>query len=121
MTTALTRRIGFHPLVIGVAWMALELSLAPLGLKHGLLAGATLTGTLFGAFGKLFGYVVVAFVVAFVVAIAVGAVSRAMGWASTSRFVFRSSGLAPRNWAQAVHRVGCWTPGSAIPRAPPVV
>lgn len=61
----LTRRIGFSPYLLGLAWMLVELALHPLGLRYGLLAGTQGDGILFPAVGRLFGYVFVAFVVAF--------------------------------------------------------
>ncbi len=60
-----TRRIGFNPLVLGVAWMGMELAFEPLGLRHGLLAGTQGDGLLVHWVGGALGYVLVAFLVAF--------------------------------------------------------
>ena len=61
---ALTRRIGFNPVVLGVGWILVEIALKPLGLRYGLLAGAQGEGPLLHWVGRLLGYVFVAFVVA---------------------------------------------------------
>ncbi len=69
----LTRWVGFNPFVLGVAWMGVELAFAPLGLRHGLLAGAQGDTTLMHWIGGALGYVLVAFVVALVSASLVSA------------------------------------------------
>ena len=61
----LSRLIGFHPLVLGVAWMGVELALKPLGLHHGLLAATQSDGALIHWVGGAMGYVFVAFLVAY--------------------------------------------------------
>lgn len=61
----ITRRVGFSPFVLGVAWMLVELALRPLALHRGLLAGTQGDGLLIGPIGRPFGYLLVAFVVAF--------------------------------------------------------
>lgn len=43
----LTRRIGFSPFLLGVAWMLVELALHPLGLRYRLLGGTQGDGILF--------------------------------------------------------------------------
>jgi apolipoprotein N-acyltransferase len=62
----LTRRIGFNPFVLGVAWMGVELALAPMGVRTGLVAVAEGGGTLIHWIGGLLGYVLIAFLVALV-------------------------------------------------------
>jgi apolipoprotein N-acyltransferase len=61
-----TRRVGFSPLLLGLGWIAVELALLPLGLRHGLLAGTQGQGLVVRTMGFLAGYVVVAFIVAYV-------------------------------------------------------
>ncbi len=60
----LTRRIGFSPLILGLGWVLVEVALAPVGLRQGLLAGTLAGGTLAHWLGQLLGYVFVAFLVA---------------------------------------------------------
>ena len=62
----LTRRIGFNPFVLGVAWMGVELALGPAGLRTGLLATAQNDGGFIHWVGSALGYVLVAFLVALV-------------------------------------------------------
>ncbi len=72
----LTRWIGFSPFVLGVAWMGVELALAPVGLGLGLLAASQSDTALMPYVGRTLGYVVVAFVVAYVSALLVDALGR---------------------------------------------
>lgn len=58
-----TRRIGFNPLILALGWIAVEFTLQPLGLKHGLLAGTQGNGVLLDTVGRALGYVLVAFMV----------------------------------------------------------
>jgi apolipoprotein N-acyltransferase len=60
----LTRRVGFNPFVLGVAWMGVELALGPADLRIGLLAGTAGEGTLLEWVGRAFGYVLIAFLIA---------------------------------------------------------
>lgn len=62
----LTHRVGFSPLLLGLGWIAAELGLQPLGLRHGLLAATQGHGLVVQTLGYLAGYVVVAFIVAYV-------------------------------------------------------
>ena len=72
----LTRRIGFSPFVLGVAWMGVEVACEPLGLRSGLLAGAWSDGIVLHWVGSALGYVLAAFVVAYVSAWLLSAVTR---------------------------------------------
>lgn len=75
--SAITRRIGFNPFVLAVGWMLVELSLRPVGLPLGLLAGAIGSGALVSWVGGLLGYVFVAFLVIWANAAIVSLLSRA--------------------------------------------
>lgn len=66
LTALLARWIGFSPLVLGVAWMGVELALEPLGIRFGLLGATQGDTTLMHWVGGALGYVLVAFVVAYV-------------------------------------------------------
>jgi len=65
----LTRRIGFHPLFLGLGWVGVEFALAPLSLHNGLLAGSQSSGPIMQFVGSALGYVFVAFLIALVNAI----------------------------------------------------
>ena len=60
----LTRLFGFNPLILAFGWILLEVSLEPLGLKHGLLAGSHGEGTHLHWMCRLFGCASVAFIIA---------------------------------------------------------
>jgi apolipoprotein N-acyltransferase len=62
----LTGRVGFSPLVLAFGWIGVELALAPLGLRHGLLAGTQGDGVVVRVVGSFTGYALVAFLVAYV-------------------------------------------------------
>ena len=62
----LAHSIGFSPLVLGVAWVGVELAFHPLGLRSGLLGGSTAHGTILGWVEGALGYVLVAFLIAYV-------------------------------------------------------
>ena len=73
---ALTRWIGFSPFVLGVGWVGVELALAPLGLRYGVLGAAQTDAWFFPAVGHLLGYVFVAFLAAYVSALLVTVLTR---------------------------------------------
>ena len=62
----LTRRSGFSPLILGLGWVGVELTLRPLALHHGLLASTQGNGLFIRTLGSVAGYVLVAFLVAYV-------------------------------------------------------
>ena len=61
----LTRRLGFSPLLLALGWVGVEITLRPLGLSRGLLAGTQAGGPVMQLIGGLLGYAFVAFLVAF--------------------------------------------------------
>ncbi len=65
----LTRRLGFHPLLLGLGWVGVEFALAPLSLHNGLLAGSQSSGPLLQFVSSALGYVFVAFLIALVNAV----------------------------------------------------
>lgn len=71
----LTRRIGFSPLVLGSAWMGVELALETFGLRGEPLVGVYAQGTLIHRIANAFGYIVVAFLVAYVSALLLSALT----------------------------------------------
>ena len=71
----LTRRIGFSPFVLGVAWMGVELALGPAGLRPGVVEGTGLGGAVLDQMARALGYVFVAFLVAYANAVLVAVLS----------------------------------------------
>lgn len=71
---AMTRWIGFSPLVLAVGWVGVELVTGQLGLQLGLAAATQADGYLMTSVGRLLGYTLVAFTVAFVNAATVQAI-----------------------------------------------
>lgn len=66
LAAKVTRRVGFSPLLLALGWVGVELTLHPLGLRHGLLAGTQGDGLVLRLIGSYAGYVLVAFVVVYV-------------------------------------------------------
>jgi apolipoprotein N-acyltransferase len=64
--TAVTRRKGFHPLLLGLGWAGVELALKPLALRYGLLAGTQSQGWVLTVVGNVGGYLLVAFLIAWI-------------------------------------------------------
>lgn len=59
----LTRWIGFNPLLLAIGWILVEVTLQPLGLHQGLLAGTQSQSPLLHWISRLLGYAFVAFLV----------------------------------------------------------
>jgi apolipoprotein N-acyltransferase len=72
----LTRRIGFSPFVLGVAWTGVELSLSPLAMPSGLVGLPGADSGLLHWVAHTFGYVIVGSATAYVSALAVDVVDR---------------------------------------------
>jgi hypothetical protein len=64
VAAAITRRKGFHPLLLGLGWAGVELALKPLALSHGLLAGTQGNGWFLHAVGGVGGYLLVSVLLA---------------------------------------------------------
>lgn len=60
----LTRLIGFNPLLLAIGWILVEITLQPLGLHQGLLAGTQSQSPVLHWVSRLLGYAFVAFLVA---------------------------------------------------------
>jgi len=116
---ALTRWIGFSPLVLGVGWMAVELAFEPLGLHEGLLGSTRGDWTLIDWIARAFGYILVAFLVAYVNACLLSALARIPLTFSSPYGVRCGDDSASR----IVPRSRVWSPRYAVPttmpRAPP--
>ncbi len=116
----LTRWIGFSPLVLGVAWMGVEVALDPVGLRLGLLGATLEQGLLAQTLGSAFGYVLVAFVVAYINAILVSVFDR-VRTLSSGTHPPSSSGDRPRvvePQTRPIHsHIAC---NPSQPRAPPI-
>ncbi len=63
-----TRHIGFHPLVLGVAWMFIELALSPLGWHERVMAEVYASSGWLSLISHTLGCVFVGFAVAFITA-----------------------------------------------------
>jgi apolipoprotein N-acyltransferase len=92
--SAITRRAGFSPLLLGLGWVGVEFALQPLGLHNGLLAATQGDGVVVQLVGNLTGYVLVAFLVAYVSAALLSALGGVCVSVSSSRVV-RGSGHTP--------------------------
>lgn len=65
--SAVTRRAGFSPLLLGVGWVGVELLLAPLAGRYGLLAATQGADGLFvRTIGQVAGWLLVAFLLAYI-------------------------------------------------------
>jgi len=117
---ALTRRIGFSPFLLALGWIGAEFALAPLGLRHGLLAGTQGDGLAIRLIGSVAGYALVAFLVAYVNASLLSVLTGVRRGAANSRLI-RGSGDTLRayfpielpSYLLHIHR-------RAQPRAPPI-
>lgn len=115
----LTRRIGFHPLFLGLGWVGVEFALAPLSMHNGLLAGSQSSGPLLQFVGSALGYVFVAFLIALVNAVLLFVLGEIP--AADGRKPVPKLSRGPISWplpepalAGALHLAG-----SFRPRAPP--
>lgn len=59
-----TQRKGFHPLLLGLGWVGVELALKPLAMHHGLLASTQGDSAFVRLVGGLGGYAIVALLLA---------------------------------------------------------
>jgi len=117
---ALTRRIGFSPYLLALGWIGAEFAWAPLGLRHGLLAGTQGDGLAIRLLGSVAGYALVAFLVAYVNASLLSVLTSVHRGAANSRLI-RGSGDTLRayfpidlpSYLLHIHR-------QAQPRAPPI-
>jgi len=115
----LTRWVGFSPLALATGWIVMELALAPLGLRAGLLAGAVADGAALQFVGGAVGYVFISFVVAYASAWLLEFAVAARLW--TMRPLRRTVTSNPSNLPAL--RAVAWSSLSSVrisqPRAPP--
>ena len=111
---------SFSPLLLGLAWVGVELALQPLELRHGLLAGTQGQGLIVRTMGYLAGSAVVAFIVAYVNATLLVMLSDACAAGSGSRLIRGSRGSEGRllPFDSPVFLFRLFSPQQ--PRAPPV-
>lgn len=95
-----SRRRGFDPVLLALAWCAVELATVPLGFKHGLLLDTQGASPAIVIIGKLGGFVFASFVVTFFVASILAILAEAR---------FRSAGLR-------VLLAAFRSPGRVLPR-----
>ena len=120
LSAAVTRWIGFNPFILGVAWMGLELALAPTGLRGGLLGAVPAHGTVGQWIGGALGYVFVAFLVAVVSASLVSLLSNARLHLYRHPYRISSGSRPPALLAQASCGLSRQFIPSLGPRAPPI-
>lgn len=61
LVSAVTKRIGFSPLVVAILWIGVELVLAPVGFDQGLVAATQSSSAPLAWLNSIFGYAIVAF------------------------------------------------------------
>jgi hypothetical protein len=115
----LTRRIGFHPLFLGLGWVGVEFALAPISLHNGLLAGSQGNGPFLQFVGSALGYVFVAFLIALVNAVLLVVLAELPEGRVSSRSLKFSRG--PVSWPLPEPAFAYATPMArpSRPRAPP--
>jgi apolipoprotein N-acyltransferase len=116
----LTRWIGFSPFVLGVAWMGVELSLAPLGLDLGIVKLTDSSAPLVHWLAHTLGYVLVAFAVAFVNAQLAIVLSKVRLTVPQSVRIVRRAAVEPRLVAQQSAPFFLFDAVPCHPRAPPL-
>lgn len=116
----LTRRIGFNPLVLGVAWMGVESALGPIGLGTGLLGEGDGGGTVLHWVGRAFGYVLVAFSIVLVNASVISVLSWAHLGIAPSRYLRTSDNRGAPLLPQICYCFPRFVIRLSQPRAPPI-
>jgi len=117
---ALTRsRVGFSPLLLGMAWIGVEYALTPLSLRFGLLAGAFAKAGYAHVVAGLLGYGFVAFVVMFANGLLLSLLIEARVRIPGPLYVQVASD--PEAWILSIVLLPCSLSGreTAQPRAPP--
>lgn len=118
--TWLTRRIGFNPFVLGVAWMLAEFALDSFaGLQSRQLGEASHVTPLLHWIGSALGYVFVAFVIALASASVVSAIGRVRFDAGPGRCPIVSPGPAGSLSPQTFFRSPLFAIRPLRPRGPP--
>ena len=114
-----SRRLGFNPLVLGVAWMGVELALHPLGLRAGLLGGVQAHTPFLERVASVLGYVLAAFLIALVNASLVSVLSAARLSNPAYRYPTRASDRGANLSSQTFFRFPRFALHPLRPRAPP--
>lgn len=115
----LTRSVGFSPYLLALGWIGVELSLRPLGLHYGLLAGTQGDGVAIRLVGSFAGYALVAFLVAYVNAALLSILSKVRVSVRQARLVPAGSDPKRRVLPLVVPSYLFFQLCSARPRAPP--
>lgn len=115
-----THRIGFNPLVLGVAWMGVESALGPIGLGTGLLGEGDGGGTILHWVGQAFGYVLVAFSIVLVNASVVSVLGRTSLGVALPRYLRRSNDRGAPLLPQICYCFPRFVIRPSQPRAPPI-
>jgi apolipoprotein N-acyltransferase len=115
----LTRRVGFSPYLMALGWVGVELSLRPVGLEHGLLAGTQGDGMLLRVAGSFAGYFLVAFIVAYINASLLSVLHKVTAGCSGLRRISGASGHLARLIALDTPFIPSRVLCVSQPRAPP--
>lgn len=114
-----TRLVGFHPLVLGVGWFGVELALAALGVRQGLLASTQGNGWLATVVGSALGSVFVGFVVVGINGVVVVVLHR-LAQTDSGRVTPRRGAGVAAGWCNSPSQdERSPVPSPAQPRAPP--
>lgn len=117
---SVTRWTGFHPLLLGLGWVGVEVALRPLSLRNGLLTGTQGNGLIVRLVGGVLGYLLVAFLLALANALVLSFLSEIPGGkAPTLVKLPPAADLLPGSAASPLFHA--WTGRAARSRAPPTV
>ena len=119
--SALTRRVGFSPYLLGFGWIGVEFALQPLGLHYGLLAGTQSgDGLAIRLVGGFAGYVLVAFLVAYVNATLLTVLGQVRAAIAQPPPVVRAAAIQRRVYSTEIPSYLSHLLRISQPRAPPV-
>ncbi len=119
--SALTRRVGFSPYLLGFGWIGVELALQPLGLHYGLLAGTQSgDGLAIRLVGSYAGYALVAFLVAYVNAALLTVLGQVRCAIAQPPPVVRAAAVRRRVYSTEIPSYLSYLVHPSQPRAPPV-
>ena len=119
LTSMLTARSGFSPLVVGVTWAFVELALTPLGFHAGLLGATQADSAVLDMVGNSLGYMMVGFLAAFVGALFVTVVEMVRIPVGAHRPSRRAADAATILYSQILACISRLATEPCQPRAPP--
>lgn len=117
----ITRRKGFHPLLLGLGWVGVELAIRPLGIHHGLLAHTQGDGLIVQGVGHLGGYALVAFVIALTNAMVAAVITSVRLEDSRAEVKLVASHRRMRSWIYATVTCSRHFASAIQTRGPPAI